>query len=159
MTARVADKVMVGQHSRGRERVLSQHHPWNLAQWIIAEPVRPLFFFFSSQRSSQRTRAHLAYKNKGGLKQDDLRRRREEQQVEIRRQKREENIAKRRNFLPTSTADSDEETTARDWEPPVRWLTLGVAPCTNIFPACRRNDHGRLLRRSGSSARRDYKVP
>jgi len=69
---------------------------------------------------AQRTRAHLAYKNKGGLKQDDLRRRREEQQVEIRRQKREENIAKRRNFLPTSAADSDEETTARDWEPPVR---------------------------------------
>lgn len=51
----------------------------------------------------------LDYKNKGGLKQDDLRRRREEQQVEIRRQKREENISKRRNFLPSSGADSDEE--------------------------------------------------
>lgn len=73
------------------------------------------------------TRPLPAYKNKGGLKQDDLRRRREEQQVEIRRQKREENIAKRRNFLPTSTVDSDEETTARDWEPPVWLLTIGVA--------------------------------
>lgn len=73
----------------------------------------------STQLLAHRTRARIAYKNKGGLKQDDLRRRREEQQVEIRRQKREENIAKRRNFLPTSTADSDEETTTRDWEPPV----------------------------------------
>ncbi|KAG5221619.1 Importin [Salix suchowensis] len=52
---------------------------------------------------------YTAYKNKGGLKQDDLRRRREEQQVEIRRQKREENISKRRNFLPSAGADSDEE--------------------------------------------------
>lgn len=49
------------------------------------------------------------YKNKGGLKQDDLRRRREEQQVEIRRQKRDENISKRRNFLPSSGVDSDDE--------------------------------------------------
>jgi len=68
-------------------------------------------------RTMEHRRAN--YKNKGGLKQDDLRRRREEQQVEIRRQKREENIAKRRNFLPTSTVDSDEETAARDWEPPL----------------------------------------
>jgi hypothetical protein len=50
-----------------------------------------------------------AYKNKGGLKQDDLRRRREEQQVEIRRQKREENISKRRNLVPSSGLDSDDE--------------------------------------------------
>lgn len=49
------------------------------------------------------------YKAKGALKQDDLRRRREEQQVEIRRQKREENISKRRNFLPSTGADSDDE--------------------------------------------------
>ncbi|EKM61234.1 uncharacterized protein PHACADRAFT_247711 [Phanerochaete carnosa HHB-10118-sp] len=55
------------------------------------------------------------YKNKGGLKADDLRRRREEQQVEIRRQKREENISKRRNFLPTTDADSDDEESAAAW--------------------------------------------
>jgi hypothetical protein len=60
-----------------------------------------------------------AYKNKGGLKQDDLRRRREEQQVEIRRQKREENISKRRNFLPSTGVDSDDEGQAI-WDPPVR---------------------------------------
>ena len=60
------------------------------------------------------------YKNKGGFKQDDLRRRREEQQVEIRRQKREENISKRRNLLPASGADSDEETGTGAWETPVR---------------------------------------
>ena len=40
----------------------------------------------------------VAFKNKGGFKQDDLRRRREEQQVEIRKQKREENLAKRRGI-------------------------------------------------------------
>jgi hypothetical protein len=55
--------------------------------------------------------ARLAYKNKG-LKPDELRRRREDQQVEIRRQKREENISKRRNFLPSTGADSDEEYTS-----------------------------------------------
>ncbi|KAF9496102.1 Importin subunit alpha [Pleurotus pulmonarius] len=60
-----------------------------------------------------------AYKNKGGLKQDDLRRRREEQQVEIRRQKREENISKRRNFLPSAGADSDEEVGGGSWDPPL----------------------------------------
>lgn len=62
---------------------------------------------------------YTAYKNKGGLKQDDLRRRREEQQVEIRRQKREENISKRRNFLPSAGADSDEEVGGGSWDPPV----------------------------------------
>ena len=60
----------------------------------------------------------LEYKNKGGLKQEDLRRRREEQQVEIRRQKREENISKRRNFLPSSAGDSDDEVPT-SWEAPV----------------------------------------
>ncbi|KAF6766120.1 importin alpha protein [Ephemerocybe angulata] len=60
-----------------------------------------------------------AYKTKGVLKQDDLRRRREEQQVEIRRQKREENISKRRNFLPSAGADSDEETGGVSWDPPL----------------------------------------
>ncbi|KAF5385252.1 hypothetical protein D9615_001452 [Tricholomella constricta] len=60
-----------------------------------------------------------AYKSKGALKQDDLRRRREEQQVEIRRQKREENISKRRNFLPSSGADSDEEIGSGTWDPPL----------------------------------------
>jgi hypothetical protein len=60
------------------------------------------------------------YKNKGSLKQDELRRRREEQQVEIRRQKREENISKRRNLLPVSSgADSDEEVAGGSWDPPV----------------------------------------
>ena len=59
------------------------------------------------------------YKNKGGLKQDDLRRRREEQQVEIRRQKREENISKRRNFLPSAVGDSDDESGPTSWESPV----------------------------------------
>ncbi len=63
-----------------------------------------------------------AYKAKGALKQDDLRRRREEQQVEIRRQKREENISKRRNFLPSTGADSDEEVISGNWEDPVRFL-------------------------------------
>lgn len=57
-----------------------------------------------------------AYKNKGVLKQDDLRRRREEQQVEIRRQKREENISKRRIFLPASGADSDDEVGSSNFE-------------------------------------------
>jgi hypothetical protein len=60
----------------------------------------------------------VAYKNKGSLKQDDLRRRREEQQVEIRRQKREENISKRRNFLPPVGPDSDDEGTVY-WDPGV----------------------------------------
>ncbi|KAK0232998.1 armadillo-type protein [Armillaria fumosa] len=58
-----------------------------------------------------------AYKAKGALKQDDLRRRREEQQVEIRRQKREENISKRRNFVPSTGADSDEEVSTGTWDP------------------------------------------
>ncbi len=63
------------------------------------------------------------YKSKGGLKQDELRRRREEQQVEIRRQKREENISKRRNFLPSTGADSDDESGVGSWESPVRLIT------------------------------------
>jgi F0F1-type ATP synthase assembly protein I len=58
------------------------------------------------------------YKAKA-LKQDELRKRREEQQVEIRRQKREENIAKRRNFVATASADSDEETSSANWESPL----------------------------------------
>jgi len=78
--------------------------------------------FFSSYQLLK-TRVWSDYKNKGGLKQDDLRRRREEQQVEIRRQKREENIAKRRNFLPSASADSDEEATTSSWEPPVRTIS------------------------------------
>lgn len=61
----------------------------------------------------------IAYKAKGALKPDDLRRRREEQQVEIRRQKREENITKRRNFLPSTGADSDDEVGNNTWDPPV----------------------------------------
>lgn len=70
---------------------------------------------------------HTAYKAKGPLKQDDLRRRREEQQVEIRRQKREENISKRRNFLPSTGQDSDEEIGGGVWDPPVNL-------CLNSFP-------------------------
>ena len=62
------------------------------------------------------------YKSKGGLKADELRRRREEQQVEIRRQKREENISKRRNFLPSTGADSDDESGVGSWESPVRLI-------------------------------------
>jgi len=61
----------------------------------------------------------IAYKGKAGLKTDELRRRREEQQVEIRRQKREENISKRRNFLPASGVDSDEESIGAFWDPSV----------------------------------------
>jgi hypothetical protein len=76
------------------------------------------------------TTVNPAYKNKGGLKQDDLRRRREEQQVEIRRQKREENISKRRNFLPSTGVDSDDEGQAI-WDPPVR-LHRGLVRFTPI---------------------------
>lgn len=57
-----------------------------------------------------------AYKAKGALKADDLRRRREEQQVEIRRQKREENISKRRNFIPSSGPDSDDDVAVGSWD-------------------------------------------
>lgn len=64
------------------------------------------------------------YKNKGALKQDDLRRRREEQQVEIRRQKREENITKRRNFLPSTGGESDDESGVPSWETPVRLICI-----------------------------------
>nr|GAT44104.1 predicted protein [Mycena chlorophos] len=50
-----------------------------------------------------------AYKNKGAFKDEDRRNRRAEQQVEIRRAKRDENISKRRNFLPSTENDSDED--------------------------------------------------
>lgn len=43
------------------------------------------------------------------MEADDRRKRREEQQVSIRRQKREEQVSKRRHFLPSSGADSDDE--------------------------------------------------
>ena len=72
------------------------------------------------------TRLNIEYKNKGGLKADDLRRRREEQQVEIRRQKREENISKRRNFLPSPAADSDDEGGATGFDSPVRVNLLRI---------------------------------
>lgn len=81
----------------------------------------------------------IDYKNKGGFKQDDLRRRREEQQVEIRRQKREENIAKRRNFQPTSSYDSDEEAGTSNWEQPVNYSILSGFPVADmhaIFAGC-----------------------
>lgn len=63
---------------------------------------------------------YQAFKNKGTFKGDDLRRRREEQQVEIRRQKREENISKRRNFIPSTGPDSDDDAGGSNWDPPVR---------------------------------------
>jgi hypothetical protein len=71
-----------------------------------------------------------AYKAKGAFKQDDRRRIREEQQVEIRRQKREENISKRRNFLPSSGQDSDEDISSGSWDPPVY---LVVFPCSLLI--------------------------
>jgi hypothetical protein len=50
------------------------------------------------------------FKNRGNLKQDELRRRREDVAVEIRKQKREESLAKRRNLQLVSNADeSDDE--------------------------------------------------
>ena len=63
--------------------------------------------------------SYQAFKNKGTFKGDDLRRRREEQQVEIRRQKREENISKRRNFIPSTGPDSDDDAGGSNWDPPV----------------------------------------
>ena len=66
------------------------------------------------------------FKAKNTFKPDELRRRREEQQVEIRRQKREENITKRRNFLPSSGADSDEDSGPGTWESPVRKCLLSI---------------------------------
>ncbi|ELU41433.1 importin alpha subunit [Rhizoctonia solani AG-1 IA] len=61
--------------------------------------------------SSKLTRiwSYADFKNKAGLKQDELRRRREEQQIEIRRQKRDENISKRRNLAVDVGPDSDDE--------------------------------------------------
>lgn len=102
-----------------------------------------------------------AYKAKGALKQDDLRRRREEQQVEIRRQKREENISKRRNFIPSSGPDSDEEVTIGTWDPEVR---LNLACLNRRTDGCarleRRWTNGRrLLHRPRAAARRDDQVP
>ena len=49
------------------------------------------------------------FKNRGSLKQDELRRRREDVAVEIRKQKREEALAKRRNLVNVSSALSDDE--------------------------------------------------
>ena len=68
----------------------------------------------------------LDFTNKAGFKQDELRRRREEQQVEIRRQKREENITKRRNFLPSTGPDSDDEASTSNWEAPVWFIYLNI---------------------------------
>jgi hypothetical protein len=84
-------------------------------------------YSFSSVIEFSDAFSFTAYKAKGALKQDDLRRRREEQQVEIRRQKREENISKRRNFLPSANADSDEEIGGVTWDPPVR-------VCYDLYP-------------------------
>ena len=48
------------------------------------------------------------YKNRGVLKQDELRRRREDVAVEIRKQKKEESLAKRRNFQDIKSDSEDE---------------------------------------------------
>ena len=50
------------------------------------------------------------YKNRGVLKQDELRRRREDVAVEIRKQKKEESLAKRRNFAEIRSESDDEPT-------------------------------------------------
>ncbi|KIK60924.1 hypothetical protein GYMLUDRAFT_244073 [Collybiopsis luxurians FD-317 M1] len=64
---------------------------------------------------SQSAKAHReAYKTRGTFNEDGLRRRREEQQVEIRQQKREEAIVKRRNILPHTGANSDEDSVSLD---------------------------------------------
>ena len=76
---------------------------------------------------------HPDYKAKGALKQDELRRRREDQQVEIRRQKREENISKRRNFLPSAGADSDDEVGGGNWEAPVSNASRTRFSCVSNF--------------------------
>lgn len=101
--------------------ILSRSQSWSPA-WLIAETVRICVditsaIAFTRLDVGDVTDAHALaeYKNKGGLKADDLRRRREEQQVEIRRQKREENITKRRNFLPTTADDSEDESTGTSW--------------------------------------------
>jgi len=65
------------------------------------------------------THRRAAFKNKGSNQQDDLRRRREETQVEIRRQKRDENLSKRRNFIPSAGADSDDDSSGPNWDPPL----------------------------------------
>ncbi|KAL1747761.1 armadillo-type protein [Schizophyllum fasciatum] len=54
------------------------------------------------------------YKAKGPMEADDRRKRREEQQVSIRRQKREEQVSKRRHILPSSGANSDDESIGVD---------------------------------------------
>ena len=56
-----------------------------------------------------------SFKNRGNLKQDELRRRREDAAVEIRKQQREESFSKRRNLQLVSNgtaSDSEEETTS-----------------------------------------------
>ncbi|KAF8679707.1 Glycosyl hydrolases family 43, partial [Rhizoctonia solani] len=70
--------------------------------------VSPLYTrtYLTMDRGSERRQN---FKNKAGLKQDELRRRREEQQIEIRRQKRDENISKRRNLAVDVGPDSDDE--------------------------------------------------
>ena len=100
--------------------------------WHIASRVSAAVAYDASlgklRTRSRLTHPHSEYKSKGGLKQDELRRRREEQQVEIRRQKREENISKRRNFLPSTGPDSDDESGVGSWESPVRLITLKPIP-------------------------------
>ncbi|GLB36071.1 putative importin alpha family protein [Lyophyllum shimeji] len=83
------------------------------------EPRSQVSIMDSAGESRTMKARREAYKSKGALKQDDLRRRREEQQVEIRRQKREENISKRRNFLPSTGVDSDDEIGGGTWDPPL----------------------------------------
>lgn len=50
-----------------------------------------------------------SYKNRGSMKQDELRRRREDMAVEIRKQKKEESMAKRRNLFQAADLEVDDE--------------------------------------------------
>ncbi|KAH6563806.1 hypothetical protein BASA50_004518 [Batrachochytrium salamandrivorans] len=50
-----------------------------------------------------------SFKNRGAMKQDEIRRRREDMTVELRKQKREESFAKRRNLALVAGAQSESE--------------------------------------------------
>ncbi|KAI9219737.1 armadillo-type protein [Blastocladiella britannica] len=67
------------------------------------------------------------YKNRGALKEDDLRRKRGDQQVELRKQKREDNLAKRRNIAFATDGQPDEELTAGPLIEQLGLLTANLA--------------------------------
>lgn len=69
-----------------------------------------MVFFQPMEKEGQFDSRLSTFKNRGALKQDEIRRRREDITVEIRKQKREESLAKRRNFnIEQIDSDSDEE--------------------------------------------------